>query len=175
MKEGDSDAFKLMVEKHKDASLSLAISILKDQDLAEDVLQDIFITVFQKIETFNFKSKFATWLYRIAVNTSYNQLKKIKKGVDFKDITIVPEKLITNEEVLKEENQKRFINLALLRMNADEALTLRIFYLSEISIKEISKITGFKTSKIKVCLHRGRNNLDFQLRQLLGNELNDLL
>lgn len=175
IKEGDTTAFRQLVEKHKDVSLSLIFSIVKDETVAEDILQDVFIKVFEKIHTFKFKSQFSTWLYRIAVNISYNELKKIKRTSSVTTILNTPEALVTKEEFLKEENQKKYINLALKELNIDEALVLRLFYLSEMSIKEIVKITAFSTSKVKVNLHRGRSNLDFQLRKLLGDELNDIL
>ncbi len=175
IKEGDTTAFRQIVEKYKDMSLSLVFSIVKDRELSEDILQDAFIKVFEKIHTFRYQSNFSTWLYRIVVNLSYNAIKKIKHTIDISDITLLPEVLIKRVDMLKEENRKEYINLALLKMKSDEALVLRLFYMSEMSILEIIKITGFSKSKVKVNLHRGRSNLDFQLRLLLGDELKDLL
>ena len=65
--------------------------------------------------------------------------------------------------------------MALNKLNNNEALVLRLHYLAELSIKEIEKATGFSSSKIKTSLHRGRNNLHFQLKEILGNEIDDLL
>jgi len=175
IKNGDTAAFGPLVDKYKDVSLSLAFSILKNKDVAEDVLQEVFIKVYEKIDTFKYKARFSTWMYRIVVNRSYNELKKTKHNSIIEDVPLMPEALITKEELLKEENQKEFINRALNAMKVDEALALRLFYLSELSIAEIMMVTKFSKSKVKVCLHRGRDNLDFQLRQLLGDELKDLL
>ena len=74
--EGDKQAFCLLVEAHKDRALSLAISIVKDKALAEDILQEVFIRVYHKLSGFRFQSSFATWLYRIVVRSCYNELKK---------------------------------------------------------------------------------------------------
>ncbi|NRB62012.1 MAG: helix-turn-helix domain-containing protein, partial [Saprospiraceae bacterium] len=65
IKEGDTTAFKQLVKKYKDVSLSLVISIIKDQSAAEDILQDAFIKVFESIDRFKFESRFSTWLYRV--------------------------------------------------------------------------------------------------------------
>ena len=174
--EGDTNAFRQLVYKHKDVSLSLAYSVLKDRTIAEDVLQDAFIKVFHKLNTFNFKSSFSTWLYRIIVNTSYNELKKRKTNIsldeDNKDNFLTP---IEDKDFMKESDQKRYINIALKQLKPDESLVLRLFYSCELSIKEIEKVTNFKTSKVKVDLHRGRDNLSFQLKQLLGDDINYLL
>ncbi|SHJ08091.1 RNA polymerase sigma-70 factor, ECF subfamily [Aquimarina spongiae] len=171
--DGDASAFRQLVYVHKDVSLSLAISILKDHNLAEDVLQDVFVKVYHKIHTFKFKSSFTTWLYRIVVNTSYNELKKRKSTFALDEQTAeIP---IVDKSSIDEADQKKYINLALERLRPDESLLLRLFYLSELKIKEIEKITGFKTSKIKVDLHRGRENMLFELKQLLGPDLKHLL
>ena len=59
-------------------------------------------------------------------------------------------------------------------MKADEALVLRLFYLSELKVEEVEQITGFGKSKVKVSLHRGRKNLAEILKQTLGKEIEDL-
>ena len=175
-KEGDTVAFRLLVEKHKDVSLSLAYSILKNKALAEDVLQDVFIKIYEKLNTFKFKSAFSTWLYRIVINTSYNELRKRKSTSplqnETEDFLFIPAE---DKDHLKEEDQKRYINLALKHLKTDEALVLRLFYLCELSIREIQTITKFKPSKIKTDLHRGRINLNFQLRMLLKDDISYLL
>ncbi|MEM1137537.1 MAG: sigma-70 family RNA polymerase sigma factor [Bacteroidota bacterium] len=173
---GDTSAFRQLVYNYKDVSLTLACSILKNEVLAEDVVQEVFIKVYYKLKSFKFNSAFTTWLYRIVVNTAYNELKKrrIKDSID--DDTIGgPIIEIEDKDHLKDEDQKHYINLALTRLRADEALVLRLFYLCELSIKEIKGITKFKPSKIKVDLHRGRDNLQFHLKQLLGEDINYLL
>jgi len=76
---------------------------------------------------------------------------------------------------LRKEDQKHYINLALKQLKPDEALVLRMFYLLELRIKEIERATGFSKAKIKVDLHRGRQNISQTLRALLGAEIEDLL
>lgn len=175
IKEGDTIAFRILVDKYKDVSLSLACSILKDEDKAADALQNAFIKVFKKIDTFNFKAAFPTWLYRIVVNTSYNELKKNRNHTILSQVSLQDSDSDNALDILKTENQKKFIQIALNRLRLDEALILRLFYLCDLKIKEIETITGFKSSKIKVDLHRGRNNLNHELTKILGKEINDLL
>lgn len=173
--EGDTIAFRQLVYSYKDVSLSLAISIIKDPVIAEDVLQDAFVKVYHKLHTFSFKSAFATWLYRIVINTCYNELKKKKNYISI-DSTLEAYKLPSEmNTTLNDTDQKKYIQLALQQLKTEESLILRLFYLCELSIKEIETITGFTNSKIKVLLHRGRKNIHFQLQQLLGDDLKYLL
>ncbi|WP_375578629.1 sigma-70 family RNA polymerase sigma factor [Marivirga tractuosa] len=177
VKNGDTDAFRQLVDKYKDVSLSLAYSILKDKAKAEDVLQEAFMKVFHKAASFKHQSAFSSWLYRIVVNSSYNELKRNKSHVELEKVnsndSVVVEK--TAFQNLKVEEQKRYVVLALNKLKPDEALVLRLFYLCELSLKEVEDITGFSTSKVKVDLHRGRKNMGIALKNLLGKQINDLL
>ena len=173
IKQGDIRSFETLVNRYKDVSLNLSYTILKNKEYAEDTVQEAFVKVYQKLNSFKFKSSFKTWLYRIVVNTSYNNLKKNQKYSVQEDIHI--DESAIDKSSLDEEDQKEYINLALNKLNNDEALVLRLHYLAELTIKEIEKVTSFSSSKIKTSLHRGRNNLYFQLKEILGNEINDLL
>ncbi len=177
VKKGDTQAFRQLVDKYKDVSLSLAYSIIKDKPRAEDVLQDVFMTVFHKSYNFKHKSAFSSWLYRIVINSSYNELKRNKIHLELNEINA--NKLLTKEKTvfqnIKEDDQKKYVVLALNKLKPDEALVLRLFYLCDLSLKEIADITDFSPSKIKVDLHRGRKNMESALHDLLGKQSKDLL
>ena len=170
---GDQSAFRQLVFLYKDYALSLVRSILKDPVRSEDVLQDAFIKVFKNLKTFKFNAAFSTWLYRIVVNTSYNELKRNKPFIALEATTA--ESLKIEAKQLTEADQKKYINLVLDQMKPDEALVLRLHYLNELKIKEIEAITDFSTSKIKVSLHRGRENFHSKLKRLLGKDIKHLL
>ncbi len=177
VKKGDTQAFRQLVDKYKDVSLSLAISILKDKAKAEDVLQEVFMKVFNKADSFKQQAAFSSWLFRIVVNAAYNELKRTKIKVELNELG--PNDSLINEETaiqkLKEEDQKKYVVLALNRMKPDEAVVLRLFYLCDFSLREVAEITKFSTSKIKVDLHRGRKNMGIALKGLLGSQLKELL
>ena len=172
IKKEDHTAFRQLVEKYKDVALSLACSILKDQTHAEDVLQDTFIKVYSKVKSFKYQSSFYTWLYRIVVNNCFNALRKrgIRK-VEVRDC------LAAEDDLSKESDQqdRRFIiNEALNLMKVDEALVLRLFYLSELKMEEVVEVTGFSLSKVKVTLHRARKSLEIILKEKFKRELEEL-
>lgn len=177
VRDGDSEAFRTLVDLYKDKSLSLAISIVKDEHLAEDMLQDVFIKVFKNIKKFKFKSKFSTWLYRIVVNTCYTELKKKKHTfpIDENEPALQQAVMVNQGMLLTLEDQRTYIQKAMQRLKPDEALVLRLFYLCEMNLKEIEVITQSSPSKIRVDLHRGRQNLEQRLKQLLGDEIKHLL
>ena len=174
-KEGDKQAFRQLVEKYKDVSLSLACSVMKDEASAEDVLQDAFLKVYTSLKYFREKAAFSTWLYRIVVNTSFTAIQRQKRHRTIDDLpeTDVPAREIPHP--LKLEDQKRYIEESFKRLKADEALVLRLFYLCELSLNEVKDITRFSEAKIKVDLHRGRKNMHQLLKHMLGSEIDELL
>src|SRR5664279_767345 len=75
---GDTDAFRFLIKKYKDIGYSLAMSVVKDEFTAQDVLQASFVIAFSKLSTFKGNSKFSTWLYRIIINEAFNAIRKRK-------------------------------------------------------------------------------------------------
>lgn len=178
IKAGDTLAFRALVEKHKDVSFSLACSILKDEHMAEDALQEAFLRVFTNLRYFRFESSFPTWLYRIVVNTCYTLRRKSKKEY-FEEIHAIAVEPTEGEtsgwEVLLSNERKIYIQRALAMLKAEEALVLRLFYLCDLGINDIEEITELSHANIKVLLHRGRKNMFVLLEKLAGDELRNLL
>ncbi|MEM6378246.1 MAG: RNA polymerase sigma factor [Bacteroidota bacterium] len=171
VKAGDKAAFRYLIERYQDDAFSLACSLLKDQALAEDILQEVFLKVFIKIKTFKYQSSFYTWLYRVVVNRCYNELRKKKyQSNNFKETA--SEQIATN--LSDQEERRQIINNALNRMKPNEALVLRLFYLSELKIEEVMEVTGFGKSNVKVTLFRARKNLAQILKKQFGKEIEDL-
>lgn len=167
--------YRLLVDKYKDVSYTLACTIVKDQHLAEDVLQDAFLKVFNALRKFKGTSAFSTWLYRIVVNTSYDAVNRQKKfpveGWEHQ----VEDYELDSYQTAETSDRQQYINRALHAMKPDEALLLRLYYLSELSVNEIKEVTSFSESKIKVTLLRARKNLQGILEKQLGTEINQLL
>lgn len=155
-------------------AFTIAISILKDEYRAEEVVHDAFVNAFKALPKFRQSSKFSTWFYRIVVNEALQRLKKRKNEkidfVDDFDAEPVAEDLILS---LEAKERKILINEALNRLPADESLALRLFYLEESSIKEVEAITGWSSSKVKVSLHRGRKHMLILLNKLISKTSNN--
>jgi len=166
--DGNQDAFRFLIKKYQNLSYSYAMSVVKDEFLAQEVLQISFIKAYTKLNTFKSKSKFSTWLYRIIVNEAFKALNKRKK-----EFPLIEHKQMETQEFSTDfiehstkEHQKYFINEALKKLGPKESLALRLFYLEEHSIKDITEITGWHKTNIKVLLHRGRINMKKILVQI---------
>jgi RNA polymerase sigma-70 factor, ECF subfamily len=173
---GDTSVFRLLVDKYKDVSFSLACSILSNEQDAEDALQESFIKAYNGLKRFKQTSSFSTWLYKIVVNTCmtrYQKQSKERKIIDANtDINteISDTSSLFNEIVLNE--RKDIVNKVLESVKEEESLLLRLYYLADLSIAEIKEITGFSDSNIKVSLYRARKSLQKEAQRVYGHELN---
>lgn len=149
-------------------AFTVAVSVVKDEFYAEEVVQDAFMNAFRGLKSFNRKSRFSTWFYRIVINEAFRRLKKMKREI----VSFVPEYesgtlYENNLSSLPEDEQRYCINEALKQIPPKESLVLRLFYLQEESIKEISEMTGWSTGNVKVILHRARKKMQTVLQQIM--------
>lgn len=154
-------------------SLSLISSYIKDEQEAEDVLQDAFIKAFKHIRQFRYDSLFSTWLYRIVVNTCLRNRETDKAGLyeELAEIEFTHSYEITGIDLLEQNERIAYIALTFKMMKPEEALLLRLFYLCDLSIAEIHQVTGYSEANIKVILHRARKSMYEILVKLTGNDL----
>jgi RNA polymerase sigma factor (sigma-70 family) len=161
--DGDVAAYASLVAKHKNLVFSIALKILNNREDAEEVAQDCFLKVFQALKTFEKKSKFSTWLYRIVYNASVSKTRK--KRLEFVPMDDYVIQNYNEDDVkagigeIDPEQQKIMLEKAMARLTDDENLLLTLFYKGENSIEEISNITGLSMSNVKVRLHRIRKKL----------------
>jgi RNA polymerase sigma factor (sigma-70 family) len=157
---GDTDAFRYFIQTYRDMAFTIAMSILKDENSAKEVVNDAFVNAYKALSKFKQSSKFSTWFYRIVVNEALRRLKTQKtEKIDFIENYDAGPATEDLDLPLEATERKMLINEALDRLPPDESLVLRLFYLEECSIKEVETITGWSSSKVKVSLHRARKHM----------------
>lgn len=122
----------------------------------EDLFQEIVIQIWKAYPKFEHRSKFSTWLYRVALNSAITFKRKSKKAYQFNDSNYHNEVLETQ---LKGESDLDFLYRSIEKLNkTDKALVL--LYLDDKSYKEISEITGLSIKNVGVKLVRIRKKLN---------------
>jgi len=168
---GDVSAYASLVEKHKNLVFSIVLKVVYNREDAEEIAQDTFLKAYQSLKSFERKSKFSTWLYRIAYNSAISKTRK--KRVE---MVAIEDSVITNystDEVSRnmherEENDRQLIlEKALKRLPEEDNLLITLFYKSENSVDDISEITGLSVSNVKVRLHRIRKKLYEEMQSLM--------
>ncbi len=176
IKQGDQKAFSQLMTGYQDYVYSLTFKMLKSKEDAEEVSQNVFVKVYKSINSYNFESKFSTWLYTIAYRSSIDFIRVRKKNVSIEGTEGLENKLHNDSKnPMEQKNLKEIIKHCLSKLEPTDASIISLFYLQENAVKEIAEVTGLSTSNVKVKLFRARKILFNELRQYLGDEINVLL
>ncbi len=173
--QGDTQAFAVLVDRYKYMVFTVAMKILKNNEEAEEVSQDVFLKVFQALPTFKGGSKFSTWVYRIAYNRSLDYLKKLGRGIatasidEYQDFHIPT--LENALEALENRDRKHTIKEAMKELAVEDSLVLTLHYFEELSLKEISEVMQITVDNVKVRLFRSRKRLATILTHRLEPEI----
>lgn len=172
---GAVNSFGILVEKYQDMVYGLAYKMLKNREEAEEVSQDTFIKAYKSLSRFNGDSKFSTWLYRIAYNTSLDLIKrnaKFQNSVEIDDV--VSGELVefdTIYESIEKKERAKIVEACMAKMSKEERGILHLFYFEELSIKEIVEVTSEKENNVKVKLHRARKKLFTIFKTTVSSEI----
>ena len=179
VRKGNVAAFSVLVERYQNMVYSLALKLLKKPEEAEEMAQDTFVKAYQKLDTYEGKSKFSTWLYSITYNACISELRKRRiefKSLDDRQISDDDEqKMHDYYRETKKEDQEKYLNLALGKLPEDDQVLVTLYYYENQSMDEISMITGLTVSNIKVKIHRARKRMYALLHEMLHEEIYTLL
>ncbi len=172
---GDTHAFSFLVEKYKDFVFHLTLKLVKNREEAEEVAQDTFVKAYRYLPKFKGESKFSTWLYKIAYNTSLDAIKKNSNA--FRNVTI--DEITVNQisavetvlDGIEKEERAQVISECLNELQEEERGLLFLFYFKELSLKEIMEISSMREANVKVKLHRARKKLLQIVKQSVEPEL----
>lgn len=172
-KNGDRAALSQLVNTYSERIYNLALRILRNREEAEDILQETFLTVIEKLHTFDGRSSFFTWIYRIATNASLMLLRK--KKMVFQQINDDPDFQGSIESrVFVDWTQDPSLNMmdSETKRKIDEAINKlsdiyrSVFILRDIeglSIKETAEILSITEENVKIRLRRARQFLRDEL------------
>ncbi len=161
---GNPQAFRYLVKQYERLVFHVAARLLNRQEDLEDVCQEVFIKVHQKLPEFRGDSKLSTWIATIAYRISVNHLKKRKHGVEIDDEEreFYHEDMITNEhpeQIVEKEELKKYIRKMVDRLPEQYKTVLSLYHLEELGYKEIVEITGLPEGTVKNYIFRARKML----------------
>jgi RNA polymerase sigma factor (sigma-70 family) len=178
VKGGDREAFSWVVDRYGDMVYTVCLRMLVSEADAGDAAQEVFVKAFRSLGSFQERSKFSTWLYRIAYNHCISVIRRKVKVIDLVDElpdNETAEDDMTGIDTLTEEERKRFLRMAMEALPETDAVVVTLFYYEELSLEEIAHITGLTSSNIRIKLHRSRKKMYRVLSQQLKSEFNSIV
>jgi RNA polymerase sigma-70 factor (ECF subfamily) len=160
---GDQSAYGEIVEIYKDKVFQLCYRILGNRHEAEDMAQEAFIRAYVNISSFNIDLKFSTWLYRIATNLCIDRIRK-KKPDYYLDAEVSGTDGLTMYSQIASDTTLPEDEITKLPEKYRSVIVLK--YIEELSLNEISEILDIPLGTVKTRIHRGREALRHQLRNV---------
>jgi RNA polymerase sigma-70 factor (ECF subfamily) len=166
MRAGDPEALRQVVERYQDRIFGLLYGIVRDRHEVEDVAQEVFLKVFTRIDAFDGRSRFYTWLYRVAANTAKDHVKKRARrpavALD-EDAGLEAGGRGPVESAERSEARRRVReSIAKLPVRYREVLALR--ELDGLSYNEIAEVLKVSIGTVESRLHRARTRLKKVMR-----------
>lgn len=175
---GDTQAFESIILAYEHNIYKIALKVVKQEELAYDVAQEICIKIYKKLHTYQFESALSTWIYRIATNTAIDEYRKLKRtnakefsfdqpitdGEDAISFEIPDEQPLPLEQVLQKE-KKRYVWEALDQLKDEQREIILLKDIENKSYQEISELLDIQIGTVKSRLARSR----IALKELLKN------
>ena len=177
---GDDTAFVSLVKKHQKQVHALAWRKIGDFHIAEEITQDTFLKVYQKLATLKDPKQFSGWLYVIATRQCFSWLRKKRIETESLDDTHTEwideaaySRYVAEEHAkVTTEAQREVVKKLLAKLKESERTVMTLHYFGEMTVEEISRFLGVSTSAIKIRLHRARQRLKKEepmIREALSN------
>lgn len=172
---GEMECFSHIVEHYSKPVFLLICRIVRNQEDAEELTQDVFLKIYRTLKDFQGNSLFSTWLYRIAYNTAISYTRKKKQEflyIEEQTIQNIPDKDVdeTFENTVTGDHLQA-LHKAIDQLSPEERGIITLFYMEEKTIEAIAEVTGLSSSNVKVKLHRTRKKLYL----LLNSDRNKLV
>lgn len=168
LRQRDEAAFNQLVRLHQGAVFRQLLRVLGDAAEAEDLAQEVFVTVFKAIETFRGDSRLSTWIHRIAQNHARNRLKyhgrhKRRGDAPLEDTTeetaAAPEtgsRLPRPDQQVEAQQAEANIRTAIAQLDDEQRTLIVLRDLEHLSYEDIQAQTGLPSGTVKSRLHRAR-------------------
>lgn len=179
-KEKKEDAIACLMEKTQNKLYYTVYRYVKNQGLAEDIVQETYIKALDSLDSLSDANKFESWITTIAVNRSKNYL-GVKKNTEFVDFTSMEEEdsdLLFEESIENEtmsfEPEANFnyselkdsLNSVLDELPDNQRMAILLYYLDEFKVKEISEIMDIPQGSVKSLLNYGRTAIKKKIEEL---------
>lgn len=162
VREEDQNLYEEVMKRYQSKLFRYARSIVGSDDDASDVVQEAFIKAFVKLNSFNAKRKFSSWMYRIVHNEAINWLKKSKSFISLEANEWLKEKLsgrVNTEREFEAQETKERVKKSLRKLPVEYRSVLSLYFLEDKSYEEISEVLKIPMGTVGVRMKRGKERM----------------
>lgn len=169
---GDTHAFEQIYKLFFHFVTNVSFRIVKTKEEAEEVTQEVFISLYRNLGTFRFNSSFKTWVYRITINTALNHVKKMSKhraGVEVTENMAVYHADIEGQA--QEEENQEMIDKMLNMLTLEQRTCIILRSIEQLSYQEIAETLQIPINTVRSRIKRAREILMALKKEEIKNEL----
>ena len=160
---GDTEALGVLIERYEQKLLRYGRKFLSAPEDIQDSVQNVFISAYQNIRSFDTSHRFSPWIYRIAHNAFVNELRKSKKSkvsfVDFDTFLAHPVYEDTAAKEYEQEEIRGMANKGMEKIPLKYREIIILYYLEEMSYKDIAEVLQIPTGTVGIRLKRAKDSL----------------
>ena len=159
--DGNNEAFAELVDRYKNAVYRHSFVVVQDEDEAEDIAQDTFITAYYKLQSYNPEYRFATWLFKIATNKSLTRVDKRKrtKILDYEKLQLVASHHVKPHDAALHSELRRAVQL----LHPNYRSVVSLYYWQGLSYQEVADVAGVPIGTVRGWLSRAKQQLKKEL------------
>ncbi|MFQ5656054.1 MAG: RNA polymerase sigma factor [Candidatus Methylomirabilales bacterium] len=183
LKAGDSEAFDVLFRRHVKTVYRQAFKLVGNEAEAEEVVQEVFLTLYEKAKTFRGDAAFSTWLYRLTMNAALTKLRRRRRSREVAIEDHMPQYQKDGHHLVRpvvdwsqdlekhvmSAEMQRILQQALDQLQPKDKAVVVLSDLEGISNQEIAKALGLSVPAVKARLHRARLFLRGNLAVSLGH------
>lgn len=164
---GEQAAFKMLYAGYADKVYNTALSYSKSTEDAEEITQDVFVKIFKSAASFKGDAALSTWIYRIAVNTSLNYLKKKKRFSLFQNTFRTAESIEFEHPGVLLENKENVAMLykAMEYLPDTQKTAFILSYIEELPRQKVADIMETSLKAVESLLQRAKKNMRLELEK----------
>jgi len=172
---GDHDAFESIYRAHSKFVYNVAWRIVNTREMAEDVTQEVFITIYRKLANFQFRSSLKTWIYRTAINTAINYSKKMSrikgKTTEYHEQIHSVSVLSAAHDASDKEHNEQLVSELLGALNEDQRACVVLRNIEDLSYQQIAEALNININTVRSRLSRAREAILNLRKEVIKNEV----
>jgi RNA polymerase sigma-70 factor (ECF subfamily) len=161
---GQKELFRLLIDRYQRKVHAMGASFFRNAEDAADFTQEVFIKAYQNLASFGGRSRFSTWLYRIAYNTAVNGINRRREYQSLAEDPLVEE---GPEQQALRQAARQAVKDAVAELPEKYRICVDLFFFYDCSVREIGGITGLPENTVKSHVFRAKKLLREKLGQLL--------
>jgi RNA polymerase sigma-70 factor (ECF subfamily) len=168
---GEPEGFRVLVERYQERVRNLIYSIFHEKELVDDLAQEVFVRVYEALPTFRFQSSFYTWLYRIVINRSRDELRRrrVRRFFSLQAVLDSSDAELKNNMIVEQYDTEpqELVAKALQRLPEKFRIAVILKDINGLSYEEMAEAMDCEIGTVKSRLSRGRTMLRDLLKPLI--------